>query len=110
MDWFPVVLSALTEVSLDSGRDQVNVIAAFGRVGQCDVGMTSKAGARWIRRGQHVAAGQHGREASSHQIRRGRRAASIVYSAEKVRRILTWHVKVELPIPCAGVGGQTFTV
>ena len=55
MDWFPLVLSALTEVSLDSGRDQVNVIAAFGRVGQCDVGMTSKAGARWIRRGQHVA-------------------------------------------------------
>ena len=34
MDWFPLVLSALTEVSLDSGRDQVNVIAAFGRVGQ----------------------------------------------------------------------------
>ena len=48
MDWFPLVLSALTEVSLDSGRDQVNVNAAFARVGQCDVGMTSKAGARWF--------------------------------------------------------------
>ena len=48
-DMVPLVLSALTEVSLDSGPKQ-NVLGAFGRVhhgaSPIDVGMKSQAVAR----------------------------------------------------------------